>query len=114
METKAQHTPGPWRNHDFKDKRHNEYAVMSETGHQDDGGAVKVCSVWAGRKNHVGWAVGEANARLIAAAPELLDELRSILTNYRTDGASDSRGGVTLSRAREMRIEHLIAKAEGK
>lgn len=55
----------------------------------------------------------EANADLIAAAPELLKELESILDNHRTDGASDSRGQVALSRAREAHIEHLIAKAKG-
>lgn len=44
---------------------------------------------------------------------ELLRELELILANFRTDGASDSYGQVSLSRAREMRIEGLIAKARG-
>lgn len=52
-----------------------------------------------------------ANARLIAAAPELLDALRDVVSYYvvRIGGKVDTRRAAALDRARAA-----IAKAEGR
>ena len=67
---RAQHTPGPWEHTgqgDIVGKEDNGYGL----------GYVDVCSVYLrtvrGRTN--------ANARLIAAAPDLLAALQSVLAN---------------------------------
>ena len=57
--------------------------------------------------------MGSGTARLIAAAPEMLDLLYVILMQHRTDGAYSSQGGVALSSAMEGNIERMIAKARG-
>lgn len=64
---KAAHTPGPWRSHDHRDKRHREYAIMAGEGE----GAVKVASC---HTHHVPWDVAAVNSHLIAAAPETAAE----------------------------------------
>lgn len=74
----AQHTPGPYRVHDHQDKRHHEYAIMSETGNQHDGGAVKVASVLGSKNGHVSMEQALINANLFAAAPELLEMLSRV------------------------------------
>lgn len=72
----AQHTPGPWN------------AVVSRTGILrvvDDQNGVNmrdICEVtrnFDGRNNNARQAEAKANARLIAAAPELLQALREIV-----------------------------------
>lgn len=63
-----------WYVHNHNDKRHHEFAIMADTGGKNgDGG--KVASVWAGFGTHFDWKEAEANARLIAAAPDLLAAL---------------------------------------
>lgn len=62
---KAQHTPGPWKN--------------------DDGTIRSSCGVSIAAVLNIAWPLGrkpenpEANARLIAAAPELLEALEGLL-----------------------------------
>lgn len=70
-----------WYVYNHSDKRHGELAVMARTGGKDgDGG--KVASVWAGRGHHFDWPEAEANARLIAAAPDLLAALELVFRHY--------------------------------
>lgn len=61
------HTPGPWNCERLIDQQGNPYATHYQA-HIDIG----VCMVWAPPGN----AEQEANARLIAAAPEMLDVLK--------------------------------------
>lgn len=92
---KAQHTPGPWEN---------------------DGGTIRSsCGVSVASVLNVAWPLGrkpenpEANARIIAAAPELLEALIELLedaNNYAADGIYHSP--LTRSKARVA-----IAKATG-
>ena len=92
----AKHTPGPWEHTgqgDIVGKEDNGYGL----------GYVDVCSVYLravrGRTN--------ANARLIAAAPDLLQCLKWMVALYESQNASDS--GVEYCAS-----INAIAKATGK
>lgn len=65
----TQHTPGPWnvRKCDgfYRCFDTDDWAIVSD-------GLITPCFVWGGRS----FTEGEANARLIAAAPELLATLK--------------------------------------
>ena len=98
------HTPGPWT---FR-KQYN--LLCDEIG--VDGSAV--ATVWTrsvhsrepGQPPSQPWPEGEANARLIAAAPELLEFVREWLADWIACGPTDS--------PREAQARALIAKATGK
>jgi hypothetical protein len=98
----TQHTPGPW----FADRAGKIWRRDPKDLYENGGGVagdkpVATANVgWYG-DDVVGFPV-EANARLIAAAPDLLTRLRAA-ANY-----IDTLGGDS----RECRI--AIAKAEGK
>ena len=69
------HTPGPWRITD-------RYGVLTDQVGID---GRTVCTVWTMQQGHrpsgvdtEPWPEGEANARLIAAAPDLLESLREL------------------------------------
>ena len=89
----SQHTPGPWEAYQLEGREGSDFWW--------------IC---AGNKN--GWRgdsymevsghIGEANARLIAAAPEMLAALRSIM-----DGGIADPAQVLIAHA-------AIAKAEGR
>ena len=88
---KNKHTPGPW--------------TIDEAGRlvvDEDGRLVADC--WAELRSDSGVLL--ADLRLIAAAPDLLDELKSILESLR-----HGRSVETIHEAR--RIEVLIEKATG-
>ena len=77
------HTPGPWRITD-------RYGVLT---YQVGIDGRTVCTVWPRQQGHrpsgvdtEPWPEGEANARLIAAAPELLDALRAAVDLYGKPG----------------------------
>jgi hypothetical protein len=59
-----------WRITDHRDRRHREFAIMSDTGGLDGEGG-KVASVWAGFGHHYSFEEAQRHARLIAAAPNL-------------------------------------------
>ena len=76
------HTPGPW-------------ATDPEVGHEmvlgSDGKMVADCSIFARRKNEV--ATNRANARLIAAAPDLLAFAKAhdtYMSKHYSDGPDSS------------------------
>lgn len=66
------HTTGPWVRFPQKDAGPSDYAIVNSTWSEI------VVRVEAG--NNISRAQGEANARLIAAAPELLEALKSSKT----------------------------------
>ncbi len=70
MSDKTKHTPGPWRT-----KREGFSTVYVEA--RIDGGLIQ--EVAACGPTEAGLEQQEANARLIAAAPELLEALRGIM-----------------------------------
>ena len=75
----AAHTPGPWGYEMHVD---GAFEVYSETGNSKGG-----YLVITDRHQHSNFAAMNANARLIAAAPELLNALRTLLAEY--NGAID-------------------------
>ena len=81
----TQHTPGPWKTTgaNITDANRNHVATVTDGGTTD----------------------GEANARLIAAAPELLAALKDIAETQWANGVPSS-GALREARA-------AIAKAEG-
>lgn len=92
----AQHTPGPWEaGPNPKGICSNEY-VVRPAGEFPHGRWVADCGM--GDEESV------ANARLIAAAPEMLAALKEIVEAHRTD---------TIDAFLISRIWALAAKAEG-
>jgi len=93
----TKHTPGPWKiSHDMPSKSYEIYANdLSE--HADEGDQL-----------HIAEYITEANARLIAAAPDMLEALeaaRSDLWRLQLDHSE------TPSRTVEAKINAAIAKA---
>lgn len=94
----AKHTAGPWR----------QNVLLVEDAH---GVSVAQCTRWEGRQPRP--EIAEANARLIAATPELLEALKTTALNIRSlHGAQ--HGVVYEAYSVWLRIvEEAIAKAEG-
>lgn len=87
----AQHTPGPWR----------------FSTHPHDGNYMRIhCSSDPHEGDNLRGYCGEANARLIAAAPELLEALERLIASGDVRDAAE-KGAITQARA-------AIAKATGK
>lgn len=78
----AQHTPGPWR---------NEPGLIQDCIIGPDNRAVVAIYDRGGPQ-------GEANANLIAAAPDLLAALRELLPEGWDDGTMDHMPGVKAAR----------------
>lgn len=111
MSTK--HTPGPWSLQgditlvgDPYSKTGQHALYCAEIRHPDSGGCV--CTIQSA--DHVDTGItretAEANARLIAAAPDLLDALQAMLTHMGMD--EDDWNKPTFNKARAA-----ISKATG-
>lgn len=68
---KAKHTPGPWKIDVELGSRHGEFLIAKDAG--DRGRGIAIAETRAGSGSE------RANARLIAAAPELLAALQDAL-----------------------------------
>jgi len=85
--TKATHTPGPWHSNGPQvfapNTRDPKFYDIARVGNVLDD-------------------EGTANARLIAAAPALLEAMRCVVDDYDTNGGDDSAmiGGETIEAAR--------------
>ena len=110
MTTQATHTKGPWHT----GQGNGEGSIFCESGRTrlESGGTTlyPVCAIARG------WDEGEdeANAHLIAAAPDLLEALRGLL---RQAGASVPNINVKKHFSLMVQMEEAkraIAKAEGK
>lgn len=93
MNTK--HTPGPWLTDEMMPGDQYRYVFAAK-------GPI-VCRVSA-------FAAGEANARLIAAAPELLAALKGVLASL--EWHADRHGNVGMDAQRRLDAHAAIAKAE--
>ena len=105
----SKHTPGPWSVHTF-----GSFDVFEIHGPETD--ETDGCCTLAdlGTDTEGPKEVREANARLIAAAPELLEALRRALLDATTD-LTDGRG-CECARCQDARsaARAALAKAEGK
>lgn len=96
----SRHTPGPWR---LSERPQAGYGVVAEKP-KVSGGTDAICTCRPAYRTDKSHDEAEANARLIAAAPDLLETLkiaRKCLRNCHYVGPE-----------REM-IDAAIAKAEG-
>ena len=100
------HTEGPWfcKFDDFDEELHITSAVLEASN------MVEICRVGVGFDQPFE-AEQQANARLIAAAPELLAALKA--AHAALDSIYETEGLLTEERATLARIEAAIAKAEG-
>lgn len=100
----AKHTPGPWHNSSKNygyDKRH-----VCGPKHPDGSDWVPICTA-----NTI------ENATLIAAAPELLESLRSVMTLFQFAAMTDARRAEVMDNIELSvwnRAQDAIAKAEGR
>lgn len=101
------HTPGPWKAvKSVQDQPPFEWVLMA-----DGYGAVGYSF---GHKDHHGdnyWRLNEADARLIAAAPELLDELEQFVAAVSM--FIQANGGRAEFDQNIIHARKLIAKAKG-
>jgi hypothetical protein len=94
----TKHTPGPWR----ADRCNPAGNILVEVG--DGYGKNMIATVWTDER-----PTGDANARLIAAAPELLAEAIELLRNAKyQDGQA-----IVLTQDCEA-LQAAIMKAEGR
>jgi hypothetical protein len=104
---KAEHTPGPWRREKYRDSENYSLTIVADNPYGDKWGtwAVAHAHGWGGDDHHQ----SEANARLIAAAPDLLEALLVALRFVEDDG-SYKKGYVQKC---EAQCRAAIAKALG-
>jgi len=100
METK--HTPGPWTSNAFAREPDCEYFVAGPEGQwlADVGGGEDYV-------DHSSMDTQRANARLIAAAPDLLAACEAVLDMVESEGRDTGRGGAFSD------MRDAIAKATG-
>ena len=99
------HTPGPWEA--FGWAYDQQWAIAEDRGRK---GSAKQGRILAEIRNRAGHDAQEeeiANAKLIAAAPELLEELRAALDMLQVAGKGQESKTV-------RRWQALIDKAEGR
>jgi len=96
----SKHTPGPW------------FAVGAQVEIEDDSVPdICTCDPQVMRQSHLDWhpRTVDANARLIAAAPELLEALECYVEKV----ADLNRYGVMIETSLRKKAEAAIAKAKG-
>lgn len=103
--TEQKHTPGPW-----KATRRGIMAINPQTGRY---GAVVCQPNWRGLEPDDVWLdiPREANARLIEAAPDLLEALQMVRD---ADDDRKSDGFPAIPPIARAKIDAAIAKAEGR
>ena len=102
--SKAKHTEGPWTLRPLNEEI-GEYEIVGPR-HSDETGESEYIAVVCG-----GLPESEANARLIAAAPELLEALEELLSAVdKACGTAIPRGSFSAAR---KAARDAIAKATG-
>ena len=99
----AQHTPGPWH---YVRKEGESAGVYGPPQGLSDGSLIAIAETPPLIEKNRAYAVQEANARLIAAAPDLLAACEAV---------ADAFGKTTLTRSRDIAaikcVRAAIAKA---
>lgn len=106
-DTKAAHTPGPWTIQEFFRAKYGQDDVKTFCIRHDE---TNVCIAEVGHVDDYFAERNEANARLIAASPDLLARLRECVDYLyaEADNAEDRSNGLIAE------CEAAIAKAEGR
>ena len=98
--SKAMHTPGPW----LTDRRNVHTGQIATIHHCLNNDWVEIWTdKWA--ETGLGEAEQEANARLIAAAPDLLEALKLIAETDPVDAALDPQRAVRIASAAIKKAE---------
>jgi len=112
----GKHTPGPWK---IKRMKHSEFSfwhyAIEHTTNARDCFVVRECGpVWSRPTKGKPYRNAEAlaNARLIAAAPELLSALKAIVNEYEQDVWNCIEPTVSIDHYEASK--QAIAKAEGR
>jgi hypothetical protein len=82
----SKHTPGPWAKHNPSNPTQTALIVRELPNHKRTVVAVIPDHLQFGNASVTDWLEMESNARLVAAAPELLDALRAMLENWEYGG----------------------------
>jgi hypothetical protein len=110
----AKHTPGPWKAGTAR--RSSNFGDMAAFVHGP--GPAKIAKVWSGDpSDETNGNKAEANARLIAAAPDLLEALKDIVEQW--DAAKDPHSKAVALNSPKLwaalgEARAAIAKAEDK
>ena len=97
------HTPAPWRTEGKQDEN-GELFIRSENG-------VFICEIMGESFDEFAEEEREANAQLIAAAPDLLDALKDLVERERTDAAENGFTDDEMTWLEDAR--RALAKATG-
>lgn len=83
----SEHTPGPWQVLEYAIEKKGFIAVVGPGGHGNP--AQHICDVFPFGKRAEGTTLEghKANARLIAAAPDLLEAMRKLTTEITSNQA---------------------------
>lgn len=103
----AQHTPGPWHAHEpasVAEPDHTYWHIYAGCGFYDDSEGARLGFNLSGY-------IREADAKLVAAAPELLEALKVVNTFAK---ATIARLGLTDTNGICEAADAAIAKAEGR
>ena len=108
----SKHTPGPWMLRKWKSKV-GAHAV--DATDPSDGKNFGVCDVWGINNDKVLCDISEANARLIADAPELLAALQQIsrMVKWAKENQDSPKSSLSHFISFETIINAAIAKATG-
>lgn len=111
----SDHTPGPWEPSEFVKEnplaRSGVFLCVQRAGTNDTKN--RICTIIAQGDGRYDPEVTNANARILAAAPELLEVLKNIVENGCM--ASTVLKDVHLVKSRYVEEAYaIIAKAEGK
>ncbi len=101
MSETAKHTPGPWEAKG-KSVRTTNHTTQGSAPNGYEGGICNCMGRRMGPRSGID-ETAEANARLIAAAPEMLDALEEVLPHLERFGYADS----------SKMVRNAIAKAKG-
>jgi len=106
----SEHTPGPWSLDDDKD--------MHPVGFYGDGAGRGYHAIQIPGQGYLSGFIGDANARLIIAAPDLLDALQKAADTFRdlrlVLTALGTPKGAEACQIAEDASRVIIAKAEGR
>ncbi|WP_376960136.1 hypothetical protein ABNQ39_20710 [Azospirillum sp. A26] len=120
---KQVHTPGPWAI-ERNGRDGDEIMIVSETAKDEEGDRIPVADLFRGGYDYsdIGFSL-EANARLIAAAPEAVDALKALDAVFDFDTDEDATDALaaqlgiadkTALVAAMWAVRTVLAKAEGR